>query len=227
MLQVSEWMVFFQGIVSFLSPCVLPLVPLYISYLAGTSLPELAEAKKSVVIRNALCFILGFGLVFITMGATASVLGKFLARNSSLLRNLSGIVILIFGILMLDIIKIPFLQKERRFHIAPKKAGVWQSLLMGMAFSFGWTPCIGPVLGSVLMMAANTQSLQKGIFLLCLYTLGMGVPFLLIAIFLQSLRKPLMMLKNHMVFIRRISAVLLIIMGIMILTGTFTWLSRL
>lgn len=221
---VSATMAFTQGLLSFFSPCVFPLIPAYLTYLSGTSLDGLNRSRW-LLLRNACFYVLGFSLVFILMGATATALGAFLSKHAALLRRIAGIVLMVFGLLML--FPLPFLQRERRLPWEMKTAGMASSCIMGMVFAFGWSPCIGPVLTSVLLMAGSTQSLAQGVGLLALYSLGLGIPFLLMALMANLLRKPLAALKRHTPTIKKVSAVLLMIMGILMLTDTFTKLAML
>jgi cytochrome c-type biogenesis protein len=225
---ITEALVFVQGIASFLSPCVLPLLPAYLAVLSGTGLAAAAEDKaaRGVLILNAALFILGFTAVFMALGAGASAVGAFLKNYAEPIRIVSGILVIVMGLFMMDIIPLNFLQREKRFEVKGKSGSPWRSFLMGMAFSFGWTPCIGPVLASVLMMASREAMLSRGVWLLFVYSLGLAVPFMLLAVFLRFLQKPLAALKRYSLIIRRVSAGLLVIMGILILTDSFALLAR-
>lgn len=225
---ITEALVFVQGIASFLSPCVLPLLPAYLAVLSGSSLGEASLDSKAhrLLILNAALFIAGFTVVFTALGAGASAIGGFLKSYAEPIRIISGIAVIVMGLFMMDIIPLGFLQREKRFEVGGKSGSPLRSLLLGMAFSFGWTPCIGPVLASVLMMASREALLARGMWLLFVYSMGLAVPFMLLAVFLRFLLKPLAKLKKHTLLIRRISAGLLIIMGILILTNSFTLLAR-
>ena len=225
--ELSEALVFVQGLASFLSPCVLPLIPAYIAVLSGNTADAALPDKKThrILIWNALLFVLGFTLVFVALGAGASAVGGFLKSIAEPLRIISGILVILLGFFMLDVIPLPFLQREKRFEVGGR-SGPLRSLLLGMAFSFGWTPCIGPVLASVLMMASREALLLRGMWLLFVYSMGLAVPFMVIAIFLRALAGPLKAMRKHTLLIRRISAALLILMGILILTDSFTLLAR-
>ncbi|OQB22324.1 MAG: thiol:disulfide interchange protein precursor [Firmicutes bacterium ADurb.Bin182] len=226
--ELTEALVFVQGLASFLSPCVLPLLPAYLAVLSGSTLDD-AVLDKNVhraLVWNAALFILGFTVVFVSLGAGASAIGNFLISFSEPIRIVSGILIILFGLFMLDIIPLSFLQHEKRFEVEKKAGGPLRSFLLGMAFSFGWTPCIGPVLASVLLMASREALLARGMWLLFVYSMGLAVPFMALAVFLRFLMKPLKAMKKHTPLIRRISALLLIFMGILILTDSFTLLSR-
>ena len=221
--QVSILTAFAQGLLSFFSPCVLPLVPAYLSYL-GVSMAGTA-GKKGLLLRNAALYVLGFSVVFVAMGATATALGTFLRAHDDSIRIVSGALLIVFGAVML--FPLPLLQRERRLPMGGRGMGAVTAVLMGMAFAFGWSPCIGPVLASVLMMAAASASMWQGTALLCVYSLGLGVPFLLMALFLRALQRPLQALKKHMGLVRRISAALLIVVGVLMVTDTFMLLASL
>lgn len=224
--QLSEGMVFAQGLLSFLSPCVLPIVPFYLFYLTGIPLEERRGSKRFVVVFHALLFMLGFSLVFVAMGATASALGQFLTAYADVFRIACAVLVIIMGCIQLGVVKIPALQSEKRFHFSSKRKGVFQSLFMGVTFAFGWTPCIGPVLASVLMLAAKSASVGNGIWLLCIYSLGLGVPFLILAACMELLKKPLAALRTHMQLVQRIGALLLILLGVLLLTDSFSLIAQ-
>ncbi|OAT79407.1 cytochrome c biogenesis CcdA family protein [Desulfotomaculum copahuensis] len=228
-MHLSLGMAFLAGLVSFLSPCVLPLIPTYLAYLTGVSAGELTvrEAIRSrrAVTINALFFVLGFTLVFVAFGLSASALGKFFIRYQVLLRQISGALLIIFGLHLAGIFQLNWLLREKRVHFVSPAPGLFNSLLMGMAFSAGWTPCTGPVLASILLLAGNSDSLWSGAFLLAVYSLGLGLPFLLAAFSLgwlvQGLRRRAALLN----LFTRIGGWLLIIAGILMLTGYFDRLS--
>ena len=175
---------FGAGIISFLSPCVLPLVPGYISFISGQSLNELVENKK-VNLIPLLLFSLGFSFVFILLGATASALGKILLQNSNYLRVFAGIIIVIFSLQLLGIINISFLNYEKKYY-TKKSTKPLLVFIVGMAFGFGWTPCIGPILGSILALASTEENISKGILLLSFYSLGLAIPFILSGFLIQK-----------------------------------------
>jgi len=208
---------FGAGLISFLSPCVLPLIPGYISYISGSSLNELIE-KKSVNIFPIILFTLGFSLVFISFGATASFLGSVILNNSYELRIASGIIIIIFSLHILGIINLNFLNYEKRIY-TEKKSGIFSSILVGMAFGFGWTPCIGPILGSILALASTEQSLNRGILLLIFYSLGLAIPFILSGYLIQKFLVFSKNLKSKMNIILKSGGALLLITGILMITN--------
>jgi cytochrome c-type biogenesis protein len=224
--EVPALLVFLEGLASFLSPCVLPLVPVYIAYLAGSSIDDLKEGEgpRNRLLINSLGFILGFSVVFVLLGAAASGLGRFLLVHGDIIRKVSGVVVIVFGIFYTGIINIPFLNYERRLNLDVKGYGFLSSLVLGIGFSFGWTPCIGPMLSSVLIMAGRLGTLYKGVVLLAVYSAGLALPFLVLAVGIRYLYKYLEALKKHMGIIKIIGGILLIIIGIMIYIDYFSGL---
>jgi len=208
---------FGAGLISFLSPCVLPLIPGYISYISGSSLNELLE-KKNVNLLPIVLFTVGFSIVFIIFGASATFLGKFLLSNSFPLRIVAGIIILFFSLHILGVFKIKFLNYEKRFY-ADRNKNILSSLLIGMAFAFGWTPCIGPILGSILVLASTEESINKGILLLFFYSLGLAIPFILSGYLIQKFLAISKNLKKNMNLITKTGGSLLLITGILIITN--------
>ena len=208
---------FGAGLISFLSPCVLPLIPGYISYISGSSLNELLE-KKTINILPIILFAVGFSFVFISFGATASFLGSVILNNSYELRIASGIIIIIFSLHILGIINLNFLNYEKRIY-TEKKSGIFSSILVGMAFGFGWTPCIGPILGSILALASTEQSLNRGILLLAFYSLGLAIPFILSGYLIQKFLVFSKNIKSKMNIILKSGGVLLLITGILMITN--------
>ena len=214
---IELFIAFGAGLISFLSPCVLPLIPGYISYISGSSLNELIE-KKSVNIFPIILFTLGFSLVFISFGATASFLGSVILNNSYELRIASGIIIIIFSLHILGILNLNLLNYEKRIY-TEKKSGIFSSILVGMAFGFGWTPCIGPILGSILALASIEQSLNRGILLLIFYSLGLAIPFILSGYLIQKFLVFSKNLKSKMNIILKSGGALLLITGILMITN--------
>ncbi|MEW6674922.1 MAG: cytochrome c biogenesis protein CcdA [Nitrospirota bacterium] len=228
--EVTFSLAFVFGLLSFASPCVLPLIPSYLSYITGLSFADLTgeEDKKriqKVTIVNSAFFILGFSLVFIGLGASASFIGSFLLEYKDTMRIAGGILIIIFGLYVLGIIKIGFLIRERRLHLKERPLGYIGSLLIGITFAAGWTPCIGPMLGTILMLASQAESMSYGIQLLTVYSLGLGIPFFLsslaLSVFLSYSRK----VQRYMRIINIVSGILLIIVGFLFLTDNFQVLS--
>ena len=209
---------FGAGLISFLSPCVLPLIPGYISYISGESLGDIAEKQKKVLLKTIL-FSLGFSLVFISFGATASFIGNLLFEYSNSLRIVAGLIIIIFSLQLIGILNLNFLNKEKRIYTKNYSNNLFFPLIVGAAFGFGWTPCIGPVLGSILALAATESSIGKGILLLSFYSLGLAIPFVLSG---YGISKFLEFSKNFKKNIRRISisgGIILLITGILIITN--------
>ena len=215
---IKSLLAFGAGFISFLSPCVLPLIPGYISYISGESLGDIVEKQKKVILKTVL-FSLGFSLVFISFGATASLIGNILLENSNTLRIIAGIIIIIFSLQLIGILNLNFLNQEKRFQTKNYSNNLFFPVLVGAAFGFGWTPCIGPVLGSILTLAAVESSIGKGILLLSFYSLGLAIPFILSG---YGISKFLAFSKNFRKNIKVVSVtggVILLITGILILTN--------
>ena len=215
---IKSFLAFGAGFISFLSPCVLPLIPGYISYISGESLGDIVEKQKKVILKTVL-FSLGFSLVFISFGATASLIGNILLENSNTLRIIAGIIIIIFSLQLIGILNLNFLNQEKRFQTKNYSNNLFFPILVGAAFGFGWTPCIGPVLGSILTLAAVESSIGKGILLLSFYSLGLAIPFILSG---YGISKFLAFSKNFRKNIKIVSVsggVILLITGILILTN--------
>ena len=208
---------FGAGLISFLSPCVLPLIPGYISYISGSSLNDLLE-KKNINLLPIILFTLGFSIVFIIFGASATFLGKFLLSNSFPLRIVAGLVIVIFSLHMLGIFKINFLNYEKRIQ-ADRNKSIFSSILIGMAFAFGWTPCIGPILGSILLLASTTESISRCILLLCSYSLGLALPFIISGYLIQKFIIFSKNIRQKVKLIEKIGGTLLLVTGILIITN--------
>ena len=215
---IKSFLAFGAGFISFLSPCVLPLIPGYISYISGESLGDIVEKQKKVILKTVL-FSLGFSLVFISFGATASFIGNILLENSNTLRIIAGIIIIIFSLQLIGILNLNFLNQEKRFQTKNYSNNLFFPVLVGAAFGFGWTPCIGPVLGSILTLAAVESSIGKGILLLSFYSLGLAIPFILSG---YGISKFLAFSKNFRKNIKIVSVsggAILLITGILILTN--------
>ena len=215
---IKSFLAFGAGFISFLSPCVLPLIPGYISYISGESLGDIVEKQKKVILKTVL-FSLGFSLVFISFGATASFIGNILLENSNTLRIIAGIIIIIFSLQLIGVLNLNFLNQEKRFQTKNYSNNLFFPVLVGAAFGFGWTPCIGPVLGSILTLAAVESSIGKGILLLSFYSLGLAIPFILSG---YGISKFLAFSKNFRKNIKIVSVsggVILLITGILILTN--------
>ena len=205
------------GLISFLSPCVLPLIPGYIAFITGNKLEELLE-KKSINLLPIFLFTIGFSIVFIIFGASATFLGKFLLYNSFPLRIIAGLIIIIFSLHILDVFKLNFLNYEKRFY-TNKNNKIFSPVIIGMAFAFGWTPCIGPILGSILVLASTEESINKGILLLTFYSLGLAIPFILSGYLIQKFLIFSKNFKKNINLVSKIGGIILLLTGILILTN--------
>jgi cytochrome c-type biogenesis protein len=217
------------GLVSFLSPCVLPLVPPYLIYLTGATIEhvesgEPAAASRRAVMTAALLFVLGFSTVFIALGASASLVGGLIRAWSAELSILAGIVIIVMGLHFLGLTRIGLLMREGRLPI-PKPVGLWGSYIMGLAFAFGWTPCIGPILAAILSIAAAEATVTKGAGLLAVYSAGLGIPFLIAAFMVKQFSRLFARMKGHLANVERAMGVLMVITGIFFLTGAISNIS--
>jgi len=208
---------FGAGLISFLSPCVLPLIPGYISFITGNSLNELLESKK-INIRPLILFTLGFSFVFIIFGAAASYLGQVLLQNSETLRIIAGLIIIIFSLQLIGFININFLNFEKKIY-TQKNNNIWFSFIIGMAFGFGWTPCIGPILGSILALASTEETVFKAIILLSFYSLGLAIPFILSGYLMQRFLMFSKNFKKNINLVTKGGGVILLITGVLILTN--------
>ncbi len=230
-LNIGVFIAFTAGVLSFLSPCVLPLVPSYLTFVTGMSLEDLEAGvnRRTTLIHSAL-FVAGFSAIFIVMGASASFLGQFFRQYELLIARAGGVVIIILGLHLTGIFRIAPLMREKRVHVNDKPAGYLGTLGVGMAFGAGWTPCIGPVLGAILTFAASREGMWSGVGLLTVYSLGLAIPFLLAALALDSFLQAFKKFRKYLHAVEVGSGVLLIVLGIMLLTGTFTiltgWLNR-
>jgi cytochrome c-type biogenesis protein len=228
--EVSVFTAFVAGLVSFLSPCVLPLVPGYISIISGSSLDQLKAQEKDsslfrTVLMNSIFFIVGFSITFILLGASATWIGQILVRRMRLLGQLAGIVLIVFGIHLTGIIKIKALYKDKRFHNVQKPRGLLGALVLGLAFAFGWTPCIGPILAGILTIASTKQTVAEGMFLLGVYSAGLGIPFLLTSLALNQFLAFYGRFKKHFHAVEVVSGALVIAVGLLILTGSLSRLA--
>jgi len=215
---------FVAGVLSFLSPCVLPLVPTYLAYIGGSG-----AAKRALVLRNAALFVLGFSLVFVAMGASASALGSVLREHRSVLMIVGGVLVIAFGLVMLGVIRLPFLYRDTRRPLGAdaNPQTPWGAVALGSAFAFAWTPCIGPVLGAILTIAGASGTLTTGVGLLAVYSLGLAVPFMLAALAFEPFLRMSRGLRPYLPWFERVAGGLLVVIGIMMVTGTFTALNNL
>lgn len=214
------------GVLSFLSPCVLPIVPPYLAYMGGVSVTDLDRGRQGRVLVAALFFVLGLSTVFLLLGASASALGRMFLMRQDLFMMLAGGLIMIFGAHFIGIYRLGFLDREMRVDAGDRGGSAFGAYLLGLAFAFGWTPCLGPVLGAILGLAASEASIGRGIVLLATYAIGLGVPFLLVAAFFPRLKGVIGWMKRHMDRVERISGLLLWTVGFMMLTGQFTAMSN-
>lgn len=220
---------FLAGLVSFLSPCVLPLVPGYVSLISGAGVEELKNQESQLfrrVMVNSIGFILGFSIVFISLGAISTEVGQLLARYKSLLSEVAGVVIILFGLHLTGIFKIKALYMDARLHSVRGSSTPWGAFVLGFAFAFGWTPCVGPILAVILGFAAAQDSVFKGIVLLAVYSLGLAVPFLLTSLGIERFLKFYSRFRAHMHALEIASGVLLIFLGVLLVTGRFTLISN-
>ncbi len=219
--QLSFGVAFVAGLLSFLSPCVLPLVPIYLAQLVGESVYQSTRAGGDMHARlttflHAILFVLGFTCAFVALGATASTLGSFLRNNQLILREVGGVLLIIIGLHLTGILKLPFLYWQKRFEFHPARPNLAASFLIGLVFAIGWTPCVGLILGSILGLAANAATLREGVLLLLAYSLGLGVPFLLLGLGLNQVSQVLKKLKPHLGKIEVATGAVMILAGLAI-----------
>lgn len=213
---------FLAGMISFLSPCVLPLVPGYLSMMSGLSADEMAEAKAADlrrVLRSTLLFVGGFTVVFVALGASATALGDLLTEHQLGFNRAAGVLVIVMGLFMAGVVSPRILQRERRLHVAPSQLGGWAPPVMGMAFAFGWTPCIGPALTVIFTLAANQDTVYRGVLLLLFYSLGLGVPFVASGLALNRLTGTFAFVKRHFRALNLISGAILVTFGLLLLTN--------
>ena len=234
---------FAAGLLSFISPCVLPLIPGYLSYISGLSLDEMRGTPQAAgsgaavavaapphvrrrILISSLAFILGFTLVFVAIGATASAIGKFVNHQLPLLGRIAGAVIIVFGLHTMGVLRIEWLYQEKRVQTRRRPAGFFGAMLVGIAFAFGWTPCIGPILSGILFLAGSTDTVAKGVRLLLVYSLGLGVPFFATALAINHFFAALSRIRRHYHKIELVSGMLLVIIGLLIFTNKFTVIAQ-
>jgi len=217
---------FIAGLISFLSPCVLPLVPGYISIVSGSSLEQLKAQKETslrrTVLTNSITFIIGFSITFIVLGASATWLGQVLVSWRQLLDKIAGLVLIVFGVHVLGIVKINALYQDKRFHSVEKPRGAIGALFLGLAFAFGWTPCLGPILAGILAIASTKQTVTEGMLLLGVYSAGLGIPFLITSLALNKFLSFYGRFKKHFHAVEMVSGALVIAVGVMMVTGNLT-----
>jgi cytochrome c-type biogenesis protein len=229
---ISLFIAFAAGLLSFVSPCVLPLVPSYVTYITGLTLEELTSETerarvRGVIIINSLLFIAGFSAVFIAFGASASLVGQLLMTYQEFIRKLGGVLIVVFGLYVMGVLKIKFLMSEMRVHLQRRPAGYVGSVLVGVAFAAGWTPCVGPILGTILLYAGTVDSVLTGVKLLASYSLGIALPLFITALAVDSFLNYFKKLRGYMYGISVASGVFLVLVGVMIYTNSLTLLTSL
>jgi cytochrome c-type biogenesis protein len=222
--QLGILIAFSAGLLSFLSPCVLPLVPSYITFITGMTLEDMQQTKRETLL-HAIVFVCGFSLIFLALGAGATVFGQLMLRYRDWISRIGGALIIVFGLYMLGVFNFAFLMKDTRLHLSDKPIGYFGTLVVGIAFGAGWSPCIGPILGAILTMAANEADLQRGLVLLAAYSAGLAVPFLLAAVMVERFLKVFAKVRHQMVWVNRIAGAMLVIVGILMVTNRFTMLS--
>lgn len=227
---ISFAMAFVAGLVSFLSPCVLPLAPSYVTFVTGMSLDDLSDGNRTGARRqaalHAALFILGFTLVFMALGATATFFGAALRRLLPALQQVGGVVIVLFGLYLVGVLRPRFLMRERRVQLARKPTGRAGSVLVGMAFGAGWTPCVGPVLASILLYAGMQGSMGEGMLLLLVYAVGLGIPFFAAAVAFNWFLAGTRLLRRRLAVIEKVAGALLIVVGVLLASGRFTIMSN-
>ena len=222
--QLGLLIAFTAGLLSFLSPCVLPLVPSYITFITGMTLEDMQQTKRETL-QHAIVFVIGFSLIFLALGAGATVFGQLMLRYREWISRVGGALIIIFGLYMLGVFNFAFMMKDTRLHLSDKPLGYFGTLLVGVTFGAGWSPCIGPILGAIMTMAATEADLQRGLVLLAAYSAGLAVPFLVAAVMVDKFLKVFARLRHQMIWVNRIAGVLLLVVGILMLTNRFTMLS--
>ena len=210
---------FLAGIISFLSPCVLPLIPGYISFINGTTLEGLEDKKKNFIFRETLLFSVGFSIVFISLGATATMFGSLMLEYSRIFTFIVGVIIIFFSLNMIGLLQFRLLNQELKYHFHNQITKPYMSLLVGIGFGFGWSPCIGPILGSILALASLETTLMKGIILLSIYSIGLAIPFILSGLYITKFLVFSKKTRIHIVKIQKISGYILLVTGVLIVTG--------
>jgi cytochrome c-type biogenesis protein len=242
---VTLLMAFGAGLLSFISPCVLPLVPGYLSYISGLSLDDMrgspavataagragvavagAPAARRQVVVASLAFIVGFSLVFVALGAAASAIGQFLIQQQAIFSRIAGAIIIVFGLHTMGVLRIEWLYQEKRVHTTKKPAGLLGAGLIGIAFAFGWTPCIGPILAGILAVAGTQETVGEGVRLLAVYSMGLGVPFLATALMINQFFAAMGRIRRHYHKIELVSGALLVVIGVLIFTNRFTIIAQ-
>jgi cytochrome c-type biogenesis protein len=225
--ELSLLIVFTAGLLSFLSPCVLPLIPGYIAFVSGLSIDDMTESgwtdkKMASAMLNSVMFVLGFSVVFVVLGASATWLGGVFIQRLPLLISIAGVVIIIFGLQQIGLFKFSFMLTTKQIDLPAEKLGLFKAPLLGAAFGFGWTPCIGPILAAILTYAATMDTVGRGVMLLIVYSAGLGIPFLLTTVAMKGFFRLFSKIKRHMNLIQKISGAILVLLGILMITGKLT-----
>jgi len=228
---VSLLAAFAAGFLSFVSPCVLPLIPGYISFVSGISVEEMRgdvapSTSRLQIFFTSLAFVVGFSIVFVTLGASATAVGKFLFARLPLFSKIAGVILIIFGLHTMGVFRLAFLETEKRIHSQRKPAGPFGAMLVGIAFAFGWTPCIGPILGGILAIAGSRNSVAQGVTLLAVYSLGLGIPFLITSLAINQFFGAAKRIRKYYHAIELTSGALLIAIGVLIISGELTIITR-
>jgi cytochrome c-type biogenesis protein len=215
---------FSAGLLSFLSPCVLPLIPSYVTFITGLSIDDVTHARRTALVHGLL-FVLGFTLIFLALGAGASLIGRVLLQQRDWINRVGGVIIILFGLYLLGVLNIGVLARERRMHLATKPYGYVGTVFVGFAFGAGWTPCLGPILGTILLYTSSQADLARGMGLLTAYSLGLAVPFVLSAVAVERFASVFQRMKRGLVWVSRVSGVLLVGIGLLMVTNYFSILS--
>ena len=221
MSDVAVPIAFGAGLASFLSPCVLPLIPSYVTFITGMTLDDVARSRRTALV-HALLFVLGFSLIFLALGASATLLGRLLVTYRVWISRVGGVLVLAFGLYLLGLFNLGAFARERRVHITDKPLGYLGTVVVGIAFGAGWTPCIGPILGSILTYAATQAEVSRGVGLLAAYSLGLAVPFVMAAVAIERFVAVFQRMRSGMVWVSRISGALLVIVAVLMLTDYLT-----
>jgi len=228
---LSLYLAFAAGVLSFLSPCVLPLVPSYLAFLTGLSFEELThehpkQKLRRMILSHSLLFILGFSLLFTIMGASATLIGQFLAAHRDTIRIVGGIMVILFGLFISGVFSVAFLQQEKKLHLRAKPLGYLGSFLVGVTFAAGWTPCVGPLLSYILLYASTAENLRSGILLLFFYSLGLGIPFFACSLALNSFLNVFQKTRRYLGVFTKVGGALLVIVGVLLLMNSFEFLNE-
>jgi cytochrome c-type biogenesis protein len=215
---------FTAGLLSFLSPCVLPLIPSYVTFVSGLSLEDVPRARKTALV-HAVLFVLGFSLIFLALGATATALGRLLVVNRAWISRVGGVLVVLLGLYLLGVFNMQSLARERRVQFSDKPLGYLGSVLVGVAFGAGWSPCIGPILGGILTYTATQTELRRGLLLLGAYSLGLAIPFLIAAVAVDRFISAFQRFRSKLIWVDRVAGALLVVVGVMMMTNYFVVLT--